>query len=94
MSPEQLTGAELDGRSDLYAVGAVLFECLTGQEVFTAPSVTALVAAHLTDPPPDPRTLNADVPEAFSRLILRALAKKREERWQTAAEMGEALERV
>ncbi len=94
MSPEQLLGEELDGRSDLYAAGAVLFECLTGRRVFSGPNMTAVIAAQLTDPPEDPRTVNPDVPEPLGAIILKALAKKRDARWQTAREMDEALEKV
>ncbi|HUL68917.1 MAG TPA: protein kinase [Gemmatimonadales bacterium] len=94
MSPEQLLGEELDGRSDLYAAGAVLFECVTGRRVFSGPNVTAVIAAQLTDPPDDPRTLNPDVPGPLATIILKALAKKRDARWKTAREMDEALEKV
>jgi serine/threonine-protein kinase len=94
MAPEQLTGDELDGRADLYAAGAVLFECLTGRPVFVASTITALIAAQLTDPAPDPRTINRDVPESLARVILKALEKDRNARWASAVEMGQALERV
>jgi HAMP domain-containing protein len=94
MSPEQLMGEELDPRSDLYAAGAVLFECLTGETVFQAPTVMALIAMHIESAPRDPRTLNPDIPESLARLISKALAKRREERWATAAEMHFALEQV
>jgi serine/threonine protein kinase len=94
MSPEQLLAGEVDGRADLYAVGAVLFECVTGRSVFEAPTVTAMIAAHLQDLPEDPHQLNPEVPEAFAQVILKALAKERKDRWQSAAEMYEALESV
>ena len=94
MSPEQLMAGEVDGRADLYAVGAVLFECVTGRAVFQAPSVTAMIAAHLQDTPEDPHQLNPEVSEAFARVILKALAKERNDRWQSAQEMYEALESV
>lgn len=94
MSPEQLMAVEVDGRTDLYAAGAVLFECVAGRRVFVEPTVTALIAAHLQDAPPDPRLLNSEVPDALAAIILKALAKKREERWPTAEAMYQALERV
>lgn len=94
MSPEQLMGEELDPRADLYAAGAVLYECVTGQMVFTAPSVIALMAKHLEEQPKDPRTVNAEVPERLAQIILKGLAKKREDRWPSAAEMHRALEEV
>src|SRR5881628_399899 len=77
MSPEQLSGADLDPRSDLYSVGVVLFECLTGRVPFEADTTWALVAKHLEEEPPNPRTLNADVPEALAALVLKAMAKDR-----------------
>lgn len=94
MAPEQILGEEVDARTDIYAAGCVLFECVTGQPPFSAPSVTALMMKHIEEPPPDPRTVNADVPEALARAILQALAKKRPERWQAAAKLHEALEAV
>jgi serine/threonine-protein kinase len=84
----------VDGRTDLYAAGAVLFECVAGRRVFVEPTVTALIAAHLQDAPPDPRLFNSEVPDALAAIILKALAKKREERWHTAEAMYQALERV
>src|SRR5213080_4605623 len=94
MSPEQLSGAELDPRSDLYSAGVVLFECLTGRVPFEADTTWALVAKHLEEEPPNPRTLNADVPEALAIVILKAMAKDREKRFPTAAEMFDALARI
>ena len=94
MSPEQLSGADLDPRSDLYSAGVVLFECLTGRVPFEADTTWALVAKHLEEEPPNPRTLNADVPEALAIVILKAMAKDREKRFPTAAEMFDALARI
>jgi eukaryotic-like serine/threonine-protein kinase len=94
MAPEQLFGEMVDGRADLYATGAVLFECVTGRPVFEAPSLVALLARHLEDTAPDPRQLNAEVPEALSRVILRALERKPEHRWATASQFLHALEQV
>src|SRR5438876_4755709 len=75
MSPEQLSGAELDPRSDLYAAGVVLFECLTGRVPFEAETTWALVAKHLEEEPPDPRRFNSDVPPLLAAVILKAMAK-------------------
>ena len=94
MAPEQLFGEPVDGRADVYATGAVLFECVTGRPVFEAPSLVALLARHLNDAPPDPRAVNADVPEPLGRAILRALARKPDERWPGAREFLHALEQV
>ncbi len=91
MSPEQLSGMELDARSDLYAAGVVLFECATGRVPFEADTMYALIAKHVEEAPPDPRTLNAEVPDALARVILTAMAKRPEGRYATAAEMYDAL---
>lgn len=92
--PEQLMGENIDGRADLYSSGAVLFECVTGETLFRAPSVMALMAKHLEDPPRDPRSLNPEVPEALAHVILKALAKRPADRWATAAAMYHALDAV
>src|SRR6266568_2862959 len=91
MSPEQLSGMELDARSDLYSAGVVLFECLTGRAPFEAASVYALIARHLEEESPDPRTLNADVPEALAQVIVKAMAREPADRYQSAAQMHDAL---
>jgi serine/threonine-protein kinase len=94
MAPEQLLGEDLDPRVDLYAAGAVLFECVTGRNVFTAPNVMVLMAKHLEEAPEDPQLINPEVPPSLARVILRALAKKRDQRWASAADMHRALEDV
>jgi eukaryotic-like serine/threonine-protein kinase len=94
MAPEQLFGDPVDGRADLYSTGAVLFECVTGRPVFEAPSLVALLARHLEDTAPSPHVLNPDVPESLSAIILRALARRPDDRWPSAAELLQALERV
>jgi len=94
MSPEQLSGAELDPRSDLYAAGVVLFECLTGRVPFEAETTWALVAKHLEEEPPDPRRFNADVPPALAAVIMKAMAKNPADRYATASDMHDALARL
>ncbi len=94
MAPEQLMGEELDARADLYSAGAVLYECLTGQLVFNAPTVTALMVKQIEEQPRDPREVVPDIPPALAAIVLKALAKKREARWQSAAEMHAALDAV
>jgi serine/threonine-protein kinase len=91
MSPEQLSGMELDLRSDLYSAGVVLFECLTARLPFEAPTMYALIAKQLEQAPPDPRTVNPQGPEGLATLILKAMAKEPVERYQSAAEMHDAL---
>jgi eukaryotic-like serine/threonine-protein kinase len=96
MAPEQLLGEPVDGRADLYATGAVLFECVTGKRVLESSDAMALVAHHLRAETltPDPAGLNPEIPASFSRVIIRALARKREDRWPTASEFLHALEEV
>jgi eukaryotic-like serine/threonine-protein kinase len=94
MAPEQLFGDQVDGRADLYSTGAVLFECVTGRPVFEAPSLVALLARHLDDTAPNPRALNPDVPDSLSVVILRALARRPDDRWPSATEFLRALEGV
>jgi serine/threonine-protein kinase len=72
----------------------VLFECLTGRTVFPSQSLTALIAKHLEETPPDPRTLNREVPAPLAEAVLKALAKKPAERWASAGELAEALEGI
>lgn len=94
MSPEQLSGMELDARSDLYSAGVVLFECVTGRVPFEADTMYALIAKQLEEEPPDPRRFNAEVPESLSRVIRKAMAKEPAGRFQAAAEMHDALEAI
>jgi serine/threonine-protein kinase len=91
MSPEQLSGLELDARADLYAAGVVLFECVTGRVPFEAETTWALVAKHLEEQAPDPRSLNDEVPEGLAKVILKAMAKAPGDRYSTASEMHDAL---
>jgi serine/threonine protein kinase len=95
MSPEQITALqELDRRSDLYSLACVLFECLAGQPPFTHRNEAMVLQLHLTQPPPDLRTLRAEVPAELASGIARAMAKTPEERWQSAAAMRDALTAV
>ena len=94
MAPEQLFGEPVDQRTDLWATGAVLFECVTGRLVVDSPSLEELGAFHLHRSPLDPTSLNSDVTPELSRIILRALAHRPGDRWQTAGELLRALETV
>jgi protein kinase-like protein len=91
MSPEHCLGEELDGRSDIYSLGVVLFEMLTGIVPFDSPTTTAIVVKHVNDPPPPPRMLNPNISPAVESAALRALEKRRDARPQTAGEMAEEL---
>lgn len=94
MAPEQLLGEAVDQRTDLCAVGCVLYECLTGRTVFPAATVTSLMVKHLGEEPRDPRLLNLQIPDSLAAVVLKALAKKPEGRWQSAEELHRALEGV
>ncbi|HET6973604.1 MAG TPA: serine/threonine-protein kinase, partial [Pyrinomonadaceae bacterium] len=86
LSPEQATGKEVDGRSDLFALGALLYECMTGQSAFSGGSVLEIGAQIIHVTPPPPSKINPNVTPALDRVTLKALEKKVDSRYQTAAE--------
>ncbi|HEX8502379.1 MAG TPA: protein kinase [Pyrinomonadaceae bacterium] len=94
LSPEQARGSKVDGRSDLFALGALLYECLTGRPAFSGANVIEIGAQVLHFDPPPPSRFNPRVPAELDRLTLRALSKKPEDRFQTAAEFAAELSRV
>ncbi len=92
MSPEQVSGVEdIDHRSDLYSLGCVLFECLAGRPPFTSLREELVLSMHHAAPAPDITEFRKDVSEALAEIVRRALKKDREDRWQSAAEMREAV---
>ena len=94
MSPEQFTADEVDGRSDIYALGCVLFEMLAGQTPFTAPTMEALLRQHLTTEPRPLNELRPTVPLGIVRVVAKSLAKDPEARFPTAASFAEAIATV
>jgi eukaryotic-like serine/threonine-protein kinase len=92
MSPEQVAGSEdLDGRSDLYALGCVLYEMLAGQPPFTGPTIESMVAQHLSAPPPDVATIRPSVPSWVGAALQRSLAKTPADRFNPVAQFAEAI---
>lgn len=91
MSPEQVQGQHVDGRSDLYALGVTLFQLLTGQLPLRADSLPQLLHAIVTAPAPDVRSLRPELPAAVAELLDRALAKSPQARFQTGRVMAQAL---
>ncbi|MFC4123967.1 Stk1 family PASTA domain-containing Ser/Thr kinase [Nocardia rhizosphaerae] len=94
LSPEQARGETVDARSDVYSVGCVLFEILTGQPPFTGDSPVAVAYQHVKEDPPLPSSINPGVPRELDSVILKAMAKNPANRYQTAAEMRADLIRV
>lgn len=93
MSPEQGQGDPLDARSDLYGVGVIFYQLLTSKLPFEAESPTQVVLMHITQPPPEPRTVAPDrlIPASIEEVCLKSLAKEREDRYADADEFAEAL---
>ena len=91
LSPEQARGEIVDARSDLYSTGCLLYELLTGQPPFTGDSAVAIAYQHVREIPKPPSSLAADVPESLDRVVLKALAKTRDDRYQDAAHMRTEL---
>jgi predicted Ser/Thr protein kinase len=89
MSPEQARGSDLDGRSDLFAVGCVFYEMLTGKKAFRGESITGLIFKIITEEPPSIREIDPQIPDAVVRLLAKALAKAPEARYQTGRELAD-----
>jgi predicted Ser/Thr protein kinase/outer membrane protein assembly factor BamB len=91
VAPEQIKGSRLDGRADIYSLGCVLFECLTGTAPFRRDSEVATVYAHLEETPPRPSARAPSVPPSLDTVVARAMAKRPEDRFATAGGMADAL---
>jgi eukaryotic-like serine/threonine-protein kinase len=93
ISPEQAQGLELDERTDIYSLGVVMFEMLTGRTPFVADNPLALASQHVMNEPPRPSSLNQSIPKELDAIVLRALAKRPEARFASASEMRDELAR-
>ena len=94
LSPEQAQGGAIDQRSDLYSLGCVLYEMLTGRPPFTGDSPVAVASKHVLEQPIPPSRINPDVSPSLDAIVMRAISKNPDNRYQAAAEMKEDLERA
>src|SRR5260370_1860702 len=92
MSPEQVKGKPLDGRSDLFSFGVILYEMITGEKPFAGDNITTIIYKILNEEPIPPRELNPEVHPGLNRVILKALAKPPQARYQMGADLMHALE--
>jgi serine/threonine protein kinase/tetratricopeptide (TPR) repeat protein len=94
MAPEQVEGKEIDHRTDIYSLGVVLFEMLTGQTPFQADTPLSLAFKHKTEPPPAPQQFNPQIPDGLNEIILKCLEKKRGDRFNSSIELYQNLASV
>jgi serine/threonine protein kinase len=94
ISPEQAQAQPVDQRSDIYSLGIILYEMVTGSVPFVAETPLAVLFKHISDPLPPPSSVKPDIPPAIEQVILKALAKDPEDRFATAADIAEAWKRA
>lgn len=93
LSPEQASGERItDGRSDIYSLGVVIYQMLTGDVPFRADSSLGVLYKHIHEPPPSPRSLLPELPDSLDKVVLKALAKNPDDRFRTAGELVNAFE--
>src|SRR5205823_10684751 len=91
LSPEQARGETLTASSDLYSLGVVMFEMLTGRPPFVGPTAVSIAMQHASANPPSLRQYNATIPPGVEKIVMRALEKEPEDRFRSAQEMQQAL---
>ncbi len=95
MAPEQIEAKpDIDGRADIYALGAMMFELLTGEQPWKGETIFAIAAARLTQPPPDPQKIRADIPDVVANLVMRCMARRPEDRPQTVEDVATKIATV
>ncbi len=93
-SPEQAVGEKLDNRTDIYSVGIMLYEMVTGKVPFSGPDNVSIALKHLHQPAVPPVNLNPDIPESLNKIILKAISKEKKDRYANAAAMAQDLRRA
>lgn len=93
IAPEQIKGSELDRRVDIYALGIILYEMLTGKEPFHSDSKVSLALKHIHEKPVEPKEIVPELPESLNRIVLKAISKQKEKRYSTAFELKKDLDK-